>query len=168
MENKNIKHIVFLDIDGVLNSEDFFKNRAHKGFIDTNKIKLLNQLKDIDTEVVISSSWGYDNGRTEKTLKDCGLELPIIGYTEHFHCSWQCRGNEIAKWLFNEFEETGNVFGENFAHYRGHDYEYVIFDDDMDYLLGQASNFINTNQYTGLTQEDIDKARKILLRSCKE
>ena len=44
------------------------------------------------------------------------------------------------------------------------DYEYVIFDDDCDFLLGQANNFIQTSQETALVQADIDKARKILNR----
>ena len=57
-----------------------------------------------------------------------------------------------------------------FPYYRKHygdnipDYEYVIFDDDSDFLLGQKDNFIRTNRLTGLTQADIDKARKILNR----
>ena len=45
------------------------------------------------------------------------------------------------------------------------DYEYVIFDDDSDMLLGQADNFIRVNPMTGVTQADIDKARKILTRN---
>ena len=45
------------------------------------------------------------------------------------------------------------------------DYEYVIFDDDTDFLLGQKDNFIHINRNTGLTQADIDKAIKILTRN---
>lgn len=70
-----------------------------KGFVDAKKCKLLNTLGDISAEIVISSSWGYDEGRTEKTLRACGLTLPIIGYTTHYHENWLCRGNEIEKWL---------------------------------------------------------------------
>lgn len=59
---------------------------------------------------------------------------------------------------------------EGVLYYRRHyneddiDYEYVIFDDDCDFLLGQANNFIQTNRDTALVQADIDKARKILNR----
>ena len=88
--NMEEKKIIFLDIDGVLAGEDFFRKRLG-GFIDPKKIELINQLKG--AEIVISSSWGYDNGRTEKSLRDCGLTLPIIGYTKHEHVDWICRGN---------------------------------------------------------------------------
>lgn len=44
------------------------------------------------------------------------------------------------------------------------DYEYVIFDDDTDFLLGQKDNFIRVNQNTGLTKREINKAIKILTR----
>ena len=44
------------------------------------------------------------------------------------------------------------------------DYEYVIFYDDTDFLLGQKDNFIKVNQNTGLTKREINKAIKILTR----
>lgn len=167
------KRIIFLDIDGVLSSVPFLCKG--KGLIDPENIKVLNKLKDIEPEIVISSSWGYDNGRTEKTLIELGLEIPIIGYTEHFHIDWLCRGNEIEKWLQVNFGGMGTVYGisedDGIPYYRKHyheddiDYEYVIFDDDTDFLLGQKDNFIHINEQTGLTDKDVEKARKILTRS---
>lgn len=167
----NWKRIVFLDIDGVVNSEQYYaKTRGRSGDFDPEAIALLNQLKDIGAEVVISSSWGES---AIKLLQDVGLELPIIGVTEHFYVDWFCRGNEIEKWLLTNFQGMGTRYGlddNGFPYYRKHygdniqDYEYVIFDDDSDFLLGQKDNFIRTNRLTGLTQADIDKARKILTR----
>lgn len=53
----NWKKIVFLDIDGCINHEQWYvKTRGRSGDFDPEKIKLLNQLKDIGAEVVISSS----------------------------------------------------------------------------------------------------------------
>ena len=98
---KDYKRIVFLDIDGVMASTPFLCKG--KGLIDPEKCKLLNTLGSIGAEIVISSSWGYDGGRTEKTLRECGLTLPIIGYTEHFYQDWLCRGNEIEKWFRTNF-----------------------------------------------------------------
>jgi hypothetical protein len=165
------KKTVFLDIDGVCNSEQYYtKTRRKSGDFDPEVIALLNQLKDIGAEVVISSSWGEDG---IKPLQDVGLELPIIGVTEHFYADWFCRGNEIEKWIRDNFGGMGTRYGlddDGFPYYRKHygdniqDYEYVIFDDDSDFLLGQKDNFIRTNRITGLTQADIDKARKILNR----
>lgn len=143
----NYKKIIFLDIDGVLASLSYLY--SGKGYIDPVKCKLLNTLEDIGVEIVISSSWGYDNGRTEKALRDCGLVLPIIGYTEHFYLDWLCRGNEIEKWIQNNLHS---------------DYEYVILDDESDFLLGQKDHFIQVDMKTGLTKRHINKIRKLLIR----
>ena len=39
---------------------------------------------------------------------------------------------------------------------------YVILDDSADMLLDQVRHFIHVNANKGLTQADIDKAKKIL------
>jgi hypothetical protein len=170
MEN-NWKKILFLDIDGVVNSDRWYnKTRGRSGDFDPESIALLNQLKDIGVEVVISSSWGESG---IKPLQDVGLELPIVGCTEHFYTDWMCRGNEIEKWLVESFggmatkygwdEVTGRPYYQKYNHEDG-DYEFVIFDDDSDFLLGQKDNFIRTSRATGVTQADIDKARAIFER----
>lgn len=165
------RKIVFLDIDGCVNSEQFYvKTRGRSGNFDPDAVALLNRLKDIGAEVVISSSWG-EEGVTQ--LKNVGLELPVIGCTEHFHADWFCRGNEIEKWLLDMFGGMGTRYGRDEdgapyyrKHYQeeGNDYEYVIFDDDTDFLLGQKDNFIHVSRRTGVTQADIDEAVRILTR----
>ena len=167
----NWKKILFLDIDGVVNSDRWYnKTRGRSGDFDPESIALLNQLKDIGVEVVISSSWGESG---IKPLQDVGLELPIVGVTEHFYVDWFCRGNEIEKWLLVNFEGMGTKYGcddSGMPYYRKRygneltDYEYVIIDDDTDFLLGQVDNFIHVDRNTGITQADVDKARKILNR----
>lgn len=168
------KKIVFLDIDGVLASIPYLC--TGKGFVDPEKCKLLNQLGDIGVEVVISSSWGYDEGRTEKTLRECGLTLPIVGYTKPLHWKyddWVCRGNEIEEYINDKFKSStkfGYSCDDGMPYYRRHchendiDYEFVIFDDDTDFLLSQKYNLIHTDEQTGITQKDINKAIKILTR----
>ena len=168
-----VKKIIFLDIDGVMASIPFLCKG--KGFIDPEKCKLLNMLESIGAEIVISSSWGYDGGRTEKILRECGLTLPIIGYTEHFYLNWLCRGNEIEKWLKDNVGGMCTKYGHDRLtgepYYRKHynpddiDYEYVIFDDDTDFLLGQKDNFIQIDENTGITMKHIKKAMKILTRN---
>lgn len=148
-----------LDIDGVLNGEDFYaRTKGRSGDFDPEAIALLNQLEPLGVEVVISSSWGESG---VKALKEVGLKLPILGCTDHFYQDWMCRGNEIEKWFIDNFHSYGTKYGSK---YYQKDYEYVIFDDDGDMLLGQIDNFIQTNRQTGLTQADIDKAIKILKR----
>ena len=163
MEKVPYKRILFLDIDGVLASLDYLcKTARQPSWIEKEKIALLNKLKPYDVEVVISSSWGY-NEDTIKQLTNTGLELPIIGGTEHFHVGWLCRGNEIAKWLKCTFDDY-NVFDGRAHGYEGKDYEYVILDDDPDMLLCQVDNFVHVNRETALTEEDIQKCINILTR----
>ena len=155
----NYAKIIMLDIDSVVNSEDWYnKTKGRSGDFDPEAIALLNQLEPLGVEVVISSSWGESG---VKALKEVGLKLPILGCTDHFYQDWLCRGNEIEKWFHDTFGSYGTKYGSK--HYQK-DYEYVIFDDDADMLLGQIDNFIQTNRQTGLTQADIDKAIKILNR----
>lgn len=165
------KRIIFLDIDGVMASTPYLC--TGKGYIERAKCELLNTLKDIGAEIVISSSWGYDDGKTEKALRDCGLKLPIIGYTQHYYEDWLCRGNEIEKWIRDNLKGMGTKYwrdDDKTPYYRKHyneediDYEYVILDDDCDMLYGQKDNFIKVNEYKGLTRKDINRVRKILTR----
>lgn len=158
---KNYRKIIFLDIDSVVNSENWYnKTKGMSGDFDPEAIALLNQLESIGAEVVVSSSWGNDG---VEQLKNVGLKLPILGCTKklHYQFDWACRGNEIDYWLTQNFGGIGTSFGRS---YGNGDYEYVIFDDDSDMLLGQKDNFIQTSRETGITQKDIDKAIAILER----
>lgn len=144
-----MKHkILFLDIDGVLAGYDWFVKRKDGGdFIDPDNVNFLNL---IDCEIVISSSWGEDGGRTERCLRDKGLKLPIIGYTEHHEIgsNWIVRGNSIQKWLQDNMEDS--------------DYQYAIVDDNADMLLSQKDHLVQTNEAYGLTIDDVEKICKIL------
>ena len=75
METKKYRKILFLDIDGVLASTDFLRKSGGK-FIDKEKVALLNKLKPYGVEVVISSSWGY-NEDTVKELTECVLNYQL-------------------------------------------------------------------------------------------
>ena len=154
--------IIVLDIDGVCNSEKWFVENPPeitRTQLDSNAIKLLNQLTG--AMVLVSSSWGENGGKTTEELQAAGLELHIIGYTKklHYQYEWACRGNEIEEWFRRTYGGMGTVWGDS---YPDENYEYVIFDDDQDMLLGQVSHFIHVDRMVGLTQEDIDKAKKIL------
>jgi hypothetical protein len=161
METKKWRKILFLDIDGVLASADFLSKSGGK-FIDKEKVALLNKLKPYSVEVVISSSWGY-NEDTVKELTECGLELPIIGGIEHFHKDWLCRGTEIAKWLDDTFGDYDVFTGEVYS-YTDEDCEYVILDDDVDMLMCQKDNFIHVDTDEALTEKDIENVIDILER----
>ena len=147
-------NLLFLDIDGCVNHNDwYYKNRVVNknwkcGDADPKVIELLNSLSDLDVKVVISSSWG---NMADDLLLSTGLTLPIIGHTEHFYNEFIVRGNEIKKWLYDH----KNVDFE--------DYNYVIFDDDTDFLLEQEDNFIHVDAQHGITKKHIRQARKIFV-----
>lgn len=139
------------------------RGKRQNGFIDPSRVALINQLEG--AEIVISSSWGSDGGRTEQALRACGLKLPIIGYTEHFYQDWICRGNEIEKWLRDNAGGMCTKWGDKWREgstTQKFNYEYVIFDDNEDMLLGQMEHFVKCEESTGVTQENIDQAKKIL------
>lgn len=157
-----MKKFIFLDIDGVLNSEKFFVARANskespKGMLDPEAVKLLNKITDATgAEIVISSSWGYCKD-TLDSLKGVGLTGKIIAGTHklHYKYDWVCRGNEIEHWLFHA--EDGAKLNK-----WTDDFRYVIFDDDTDMLYQQKNHFINTNFMTGLTESNVTDAIRIL------
>ena len=148
-------------------------------------VQLLNQLDEC--EIIISSSWGYKPS-VVNGLKARGLKLPIIGGTTHYHINDEslCRGNEIAKWFidnnidkppkdnyallygdgkwFHTSVDYNLINGEwkNTPNDDDIEYTYVILDDEDDMLLQQRKHFIHINSFSGITQEDINKAKKIL------
>lgn len=155
-----MKRLIFLDIDGVLNHDKFFKeSKGELKYFDPDCIQRLNTLGDLGAEIVLASSWGYDGGRTEERLREAGLTLPIIGYTKKHSVNWICRGNEIEEWILENLDIMGTKFG---SQCKSADYEYVILDDDIDMLYGQKDHFIRVDKLIGLTDEDIKKARVIL------
>lgn len=167
--------IIFLDIDGVLNHELYYKennqpadtNKIYrdKCAFDPEKIKLLNYLiKETDAKVVVSSSWRQ--GRTIDQLIDlfinAGFEGKIIDKTPKLFFNgldggqYQSvpRGNEIHVWL----QENKGILGNGIGKYN----TYVIFDDDTDMLYWQRNNYIQVDSYCGLTPNIIQKAKLIL------
>lgn len=149
-----MKKILFLDIDGVLNSDEWFEKCYNKKVYDDGiDPKLVQKINKLDCEVVISSSWGCDNGQTWKKLHKKGFNLKVIGYTEHHEmgCVWIVRGNSIKKWL------NDNIGYDYFKKCR-----YAILDDDSDMLLEQKDHFVKVDNMTGVTDADIEKTKMIL------
>ena len=155
--------IVFLDIDGVLNSAAYDRNKpTDGGNIDVTRLELLKALVDkTGARIVLTSSWrehweknpeDMDEKGVElaETFKKAGLEIydktPFIGYLE--------RSKEIRLWL----EENGEV--ESF----------VIIDDFAFGWDELSCNFVQTNYRIGrgLGEEHIERAVEILGKSEQE
>lgn len=135
--------VVFLDVDGVLNSfrtciatGDYPHELDQTEHFDWIAIKLLQRFSDSSgVQFVLSSAW-----RIGRDFRDVGkaFDLPIIGATKSLA---GCRGSEIAEWLSRHPEVT----------------QYAILDDDSDMLDGQMSVFVKTDAYEGLSWANFRK-----------
>lgn len=139
--------VLFLDIDGVLNSEKWYEyvnfnktswynekcltKRMIKHCIDDKAVQLINYICDkTNAQIVISSTWRY--GRTVEFLQQILND----------------RGYEIDAWISKNRskDENGDYF--KFTNY-------VILDDDIgDMLIKQNDNVFEINRRTGITKED--------------
>lgn len=161
--------ILFVDVDGVLNHELFYRDRQDRR---NNAFELEYPFTEIDivsvgflsmitertgAKVVISSSWRL--GKSVKELQDmlnqCGFTGEVIGITPvlDMHHDYVVRGNEILKWMLDNSELIGSHF-----EYR----HFVILDDDQDMLYEHRDNFIQVDSWCGITSKDAQRAIKIL------
>lgn len=156
-----MNRLIFLDIDGVLNGENYYNRIIDEGVdlsdilnnFDKNAIKILYRIVETTkAKIVISSTWRFQENIKE-ILVDVGFNLDdIVGSTPRLRTS---RGYEIQKWLMDNKDKLDN------------DLTYVIFDDDSDMLDEQLCNFIKTSRWTGLTDFNADSAIRILLKNEK-
>ena len=156
--------IIFLDIDGVLNHEKFYKEFTEEGHddmkeffmnqIDPNSVKNLNILCDeTGAKIVISSTWRHSGIEyCVDILTKCGLTGEIIDITPTLRDDC-LRGNEILKWIKDNELLVGPYY--QFT-------EYVILDDDSDMLYWQRNNFILIDRFVGLTMGNVFQAKRIL------
>lgn len=145
--------IVFLDIDGVLNSTAWAGQRPLRGFIPPSTAAEAFEDKWIDpatvarlrtviertgASIVVMSSWRHQMTVAEfvRLLELHGwITPPVIGVTPDLPGS--PRGMEVETWL------AGNG-----VHVR-----YVCVDDDADFMPHQAH--VQTDPDVGLTDEDV-------------
>jgi hypothetical protein len=140
-ENKEIK-VIFLDIDGVLNSaQDRFSYT-----IETDKhLQLLKQLVDkTNARIVLSSSWRLVDSclfQVIKRLEDFNMKLLDV--------TWKRmkgpRGEEIRDWLSKHDVKS-----------------FVILDDEADMCEYTKTKLVQTDPMIGLVEKDVDKAIAIL------
>ena len=156
---------IFLDIDGVLNSNDWFeKNRNTKECveIDPSKVKLLKEIVDCTgAKIILSSTWRSLGRRDHRpdhemyiyllnSLKRFGLS--IADHTPYIN---QNRPQEINEWL----KENCDIANTRF----------ISLDDDYRYSeygkYGIEDCLIKTSFYEnngGLQRRHVDRAIEIL------
>lgn len=148
--------IVFLDFDGVLNTEQYQARLAIDGkptkdawgplFDPCAVANLRKILEATDAAIVISSSWRYLYRLGSLRMMWEVRELPgEILDTLPCGASYISRGEDIEYWL----EKHGHP-------------DYVIVDDLDDFLPSQHKRFVETNPTIGITGADAHKAIEII------
>lgn len=155
--------MIFLDVDGVLNSE-VSREQERENFdnwmeheVSEKHIDNLKKIVDATgAQIVLSSSWRFDHPKAtgrdfiidplmkvlDRKLKAVGLD--IIDVTPDLR--GKIRGVEIQDWLDRHSDVEG----------------FVILDDDTDMTDAQKPFFVNTTFKNGLTEELANKAIEIL------
>lgn len=168
-----MEKIIFLDFDGVLNTEHYqrflsFQGKAwedeYGAFFDPESVLQLRRIVEAtNADIVIESSWKFYGLETMQEMwKIRNMPGKIIDITPtSVSDSWllnadlddinpalgHCKGLEIASWL------SDNVSKEA---------RYVIIDDEYVIMESQSPQFLLTNSYDGITAKIADKAISIL------
>lgn len=151
--------LIFLDIDGVLNSSAWFKCFFKQNQVivsvpddklDPDAIARLNKITDATgAKIVISSTWRmlFRSKFPEliEILKEHGVTGDIIGMTPILGT---VRGKEIKSWLYTNTEYDVEKF--------------IIIDDDSDMDTLRDNHLIKTTFEFGLQDEHVSWAIKWL------
>jgi len=157
--------LLFLDIDGVLNSAAWlyasdrpegmeFLGNEHLMVSNPAAVARLNLiLSKSGAEVVISSSWrhGFDPGRMQDILDRAGFSGKVIGATPTWMGNGNVRGDEIQAWL----DDNGGR-GKATENYGWPD-PFVILDDDAD-MAHLLPKLVHTTWAHGLLDEHVEAA----------
>ena len=154
--------IIFLDIDGVLNHDNWYVSKRYQDMqwdedneldIDPKCAERINKIcEQTGAKIVISSDWRISWYGTLMRLQRGGVNTEyIIDKTPEL--LWinipgfdKSRGSEIETWL------NFNLDINN----------YVIIDDRTDFSEKQKEHFVHVNPYCGITDNDMINAINIL------
>ena len=149
---------IFLDFDGPLNTgrNDYLDPDRYGHHFDEMAVRNLRRIIDAtDAQIVVSSSWRHLGvERIRQLWAEWGLPGKIAGCTPGVwgdDRQFDSRGEEIRQWL------AENANGNS---------SYVILDDmdNSEAADGQKDKWIQVNPHCGITQEDADRAIKVLNR----
>ncbi len=150
------KPIIFLDFDGVLNTEQYQARLAVDGkpvkdawgsLFDPRAVGNLHKIvAATDARIVISSSWRYIHRLGSLRMMWSVRELPDEIYDVVLAgASYISRGEDIDCYLKTHPTEN-----------------YVIIDDLDDFTESHRSHLVETNPIIGITEKDTIKAIRIL------
>ena len=94
--------VLFLDIDGVLNSAFVLDEQRRGDAIDRGMVERINQIVDATgCKIVISSTWRilHPLGQLTTLLRQHGMRDVVIDKTPRLDATYFNRGDEILIWL---------------------------------------------------------------------
>jgi len=150
-----MEKVIFLDFDGVLNTEYCQNLLYHEGkalqdeygsYFDPETVEQPKRIIDAtQADIVVESSWKYIGIEAmqemweDREMPGRVIDItPTVGYN---------KGMEIESWLSDHAAVVT---------------KYVIIDDEYVILESQLPYFILTNPYDGITEEMADRAISIL------
>ena len=175
-DEENDYPIIFLDFDGVLNTEKYYCELKSKGLpsddkygqlFDPEAVANLRKIIDAtDARIVVSSSWRYMGLNVlQRMWYDRDLPGRIVDITPMHLLDDKlrdtdltqvdmlslCRGNEI-KWYFDEVLDANS-----------NSRRFVIFDDLKEVLPELQDHFVRIDPIVGITEGDVERAVEIIL-----
>lgn len=170
--------VLFLDFDGVLNSQPFLKEAAKarrearnqieeqelflhmpeerwESMIDPAAVERLNAVIDrTGCKVVVSSSWRLLNTPVQLTsyLRNRGYRYKVLDRTPNSRKYGEVRGHEIQKWI-DDWNASHHV--------REHVTAFAILDDDSD-MAHLMDRLVHTSFTAGLQDEHVEQLVSLL------
>lgn len=147
------RRILFVDIDGVLNSVDSAERFQTFEVLDPTAVQLLRVVTERnEAEIVITSTWRlWANwlALIRRSFSEAGWENPpIIGRTPELR---GVRGSEIAVWLAQNPTDS-----------------FIIIDDDTDMLPEQMNSLVSCDPQHGFGEREVGEIDRIWERTSFE
>jgi len=169
---------IFLDIDGVLNSQDYVLSHIDEDIrIDKSKVALLAKLvKKYNARIILSSSWRIrfeDNGEISGSNSDAAILLKTL-FNQYNITIYSKTKNGIGNngkniWYFDQGQRADEIKDYINTNLTKND-NYIVFDDD-DFggtLKDFGKHFIKTSWQTGLTENNIKEAEYVLQKDRRQ
>ena len=163
-----MRRVVFLDIDGVLNSNFWNENHQREisdgTFIDESKVKLLCKLiKDTDAQIILHSGWKYWFDSDLKPLRREAQNLRGLLEKEGLtiaDVTPDHAADEVKKSKKFSLVKAGEILAWLGQH---KDVDSWVVLDDLDlHSVEIEMHQVKTDRRIGLTIEDVEKAKRML------